>query len=97
MAAIFDLSLNHTSGSIRDSLVVLSDLENMGMAVEISLLSCIEVEICVISYLLLVNGRHLAFNSHPDVGEYPHKSHRAAGPRKCGGSPWNFVAILYTS
>jgi len=35
------------------------DLENMGIAVGISLLSCIEAEIYVISYLLPVNCSHI--------------------------------------
>jgi len=61
MAAIFDLSLLRTSDSLRGSLVVSPDLENMGIAVGISLLSCIEVKIYVISYLLPVNGSHLLF------------------------------------
>jgi len=38
---------------------VLPDLKNMGIAVGISLLSCIEAEIYVISYLLPVNDSHL--------------------------------------
>jgi len=38
---------------------VLLNVENMGIAVEISLLSCIEAEIYVISYLLPINGSHL--------------------------------------
>ena len=33
MAAIFDFSLIRTSGSLRSSLVVLPDVENMGIAV----------------------------------------------------------------
>ena len=47
MAAIFDLPLIHTSGSLRRSLVVLPDPENMGPAVGILLLSCKQAEICV--------------------------------------------------
>jgi len=37
----------------------LPDLENMGIAFGISLLSCIEAEIYVNSYLLPVIGSHL--------------------------------------
>jgi len=59
MAAIFDFSLIRTSDSLWGSLVVSPDLENMGIAVEISLLSSIEAEIYVISYLLPVTGSHL--------------------------------------
>lgn len=59
MAAIFDLRHTQTSDSIPISLSVMPDLENMGLAVGISLPSCIRAEIYVISYLLPVNGRHL--------------------------------------
>jgi len=41
------------------SLVVSPDLENTGIAVGISLLSCTAAEIYVISYLLPVNGSHV--------------------------------------
>jgi len=59
MAAIFDLSPIRTSGILRSTSVVLPDLENIGIAVGNSLLSCTEAEIYVISYLLPVNGSHL--------------------------------------
>ena len=59
MAAIFDFRYTRMSESIPASLFVLSDLENMGIAVEISLLSCTEAKIHVISYALPINGRHL--------------------------------------
>jgi len=52
MAAICDFSLFRTSEILRSSLIGLPDLENMGIAVGISLLSCIEAETYVISYLL---------------------------------------------
>jgi len=45
MAAIFDLWLTPTSHSIQTSPIVFLDLENVGVAVEISLLACIEPEI----------------------------------------------------
>jgi len=51
MAAIFDFSLICTSDSLWGSLVVSTDLENMGIAVGISLLSCIEIELRLISFL----------------------------------------------
>jgi len=38
---------------------VMPDLENMGIAVGISLLLCIEAEIYAISYILPVVGSHL--------------------------------------
>ena len=59
MAAIFDFGHTQTSDSLLTSLFALSDLEIMGIALEISLLSCIEAEIYVISFLHPVNGRHL--------------------------------------
>ena len=64
MAAIFDLWLTPTTHSIQTSPIVFLDLENVGIAVEISLLSCIQAEIYVIicfSYLLPVYGRHFDF------------------------------------
>ena len=45
MYAIFDSSQIHTSSSLRSSLVLLPDPENMGVAFGISLLSSIEAEI----------------------------------------------------
>jgi len=48
-----------TLDSIPSSLSVLPDPGNMGVAVGISLLSCIRAEIYIISYVLPVNGRHL--------------------------------------
>ena len=59
MAAIFGFSLIRTLSNVHGSLVVLPDLENMDKAVGLSLLSCIEAEICVIFYPLPVNSRHL--------------------------------------
>ena len=56
---MFDFRHARTSDSIPTSLSVLPDSENMGIAVGISLLSCIEAEIYVMSVLLPVNGRHL--------------------------------------
>ena len=55
--AILDSSQIHTSSSLRSSLVVLPDSKNMGIAVEIVLLSCMRAEIYVIPvipYLLPV-------------------------------------------
>ena len=58
MAAIFDFRHFLTSDSLLTSLSVLPDPENMGIALEIALLTCIEAEIYVISSLLPVIGRH---------------------------------------
>ena len=52
------------------SLSVFPDPENMGIAVGISLQSCIRAEIYIISYVVSVNGRHLWFSTYPDVGLY---------------------------
>jgi hypothetical protein len=61
MAAIFNLSLIRTSGSVRGSLIVLPDLKNMSMAVGLPMLSCTQADINVSSYQLPVNSRHLGF------------------------------------
>jgi len=57
MSAIFDFSFFKTWGIIRSSLFWLPDLENMGIAVRISLILCIEAEIYIISYLRPVIGQ----------------------------------------
>jgi len=51
-AAIFDLRHTQTKNSIPSSLSLLPDPKNMGVAVEISLLSFIRAETHLISYLL---------------------------------------------
>ena len=48
IAAIYDFQHTQTSDSILSSLFVLSDPENVGVAVGISLLSCLRAEIYVI-------------------------------------------------
>ena len=50
MAVIFDFQHTQTSDSIPVSLPVLLDPENMDLAVVISLLSCVEVEIRVTEF-----------------------------------------------
>ena len=47
MAAIFDLRLTQTSESIHTNFSVLSDPKNVGIAIEILLLSCVSAEFCV--------------------------------------------------
>ena len=74
------------SDSILASLSVLHDPENMGIALEISLLSYVEAEIYVISFLLPVNGRHLRFPTYPVVGQSLHLSSRVAFVRKHGSA-----------
>ena len=56
MAAIFNFSLIRTLDIVRGSLVVLPDLKNMSMAVGLSMLSCTQANMDVISYQL--------FNAH---------------------------------
>jgi len=46
------------TGSVQLSLVVLLDIENMRIAVGMLLLSCVQAEIYVVSYLLQVSGLH---------------------------------------
>ena len=64
LAAIFDFRHIQTSDSILTSFSVLPDPENMGLAVGISLLSCLRAEIYVLSFLLPVIGRHLRFPTY---------------------------------
>jgi len=59
MAGFLDFRLPFTSGSTGTSSTELLDLENVGEAVEMLLLSWVRAEIYVISYLLPVNGRHI--------------------------------------
>ena len=61
MAAIFDFRHALASDSISTSLSVLPDCENMGKAVEITLLSWLKAEIYVISCLLPVLSRHFGY------------------------------------
>ena len=96
-ATIFDFRHTQTSDSILTRLSLLRNSENMGITVEISLLSCIKAEIYVMSFLLPVNGRHLWFQTHPDVGQYCHWFFRVAWPCKTWLCCWNFVAIMYIS
>ena len=82
MAAIFDLPITPTSESIYNSSTVLLDPEIVEVAAGISLQSCIQADIYDIAYVLPVNGSHLWFTSHPDVGEYSNMCHRVTGPQK---------------
>ena len=71
----------------------LLDPKNMGVAVGISLLSCIQAEIYVITYKRSVIGHHLWFTTYPDVGQ----SSRVAWLRKHGCGRWNVIVVLCTS
>ena len=58
--AIFHSSQIHTSSSLRSISVCVArpgNHENMGWAVRISLLSCLEAEIYIMSFVLPINGR----------------------------------------
>ena len=72
MAAIFDFRHTQMSASIPTSLSVLPGPENMGIAFGISLLTCLEAEIYVMSFILPVNGRYLWFPTGLDVGQLSH-------------------------
>jgi len=50
-------------------LFALPDPGNMGVAVGMSLLSCIRAEIYAISYTLPVSGRHVCFMTHPEIAQ----------------------------
>ena len=59
MAAIFNLPLTPLLNSVHTSPTELLDPENVGVAVGISLLSCIQADIDDIAYVLPVNGGHV--------------------------------------
>ena len=59
MVAISDFRHAQTLDSITTNFSVLPDPENMGIAVEISLLSCMEAEIYVMLFILPVIGHRL--------------------------------------
>jgi len=70
VAAIFDLLFILTSESIRISRSVLMDTENVGLAVGISSLSCIQAEIFDIAYVLPVMSAIFDFPGHSSIEEY---------------------------
>ena len=86
IGAIVDLPFTPTLGSICISPTMLLYHETVGVAVGISLLSSIESEIFVIAYVLPVNGGHLLFTSHTDVGKYPRISPTVLLDLKNGGT-----------
>ena len=91
---IFNSQLIHTSGGLRNSLVVYPDPENMGIAVGIALLTCIEAEIHVKSFLLPIYGRHLRFLPNLHVGQSRSSLIIVARPRKHGYSRWNLLSCI---
>jgi len=66
MAAIFDFPPVRTSDSLRGSFVVSPDLENMDIAVGISLLSCIVTELRLIPFFQTPSWISV-FRFHPTV------------------------------
>jgi len=72
MAAIFDLLVTLTSESICISRSVLLVPENAGVAIGISLLSCIKAKIFVIAYVLSVMAAIFDFTGHSCIKEYSH-------------------------
>ena len=97
VATILDVRRPLTSDSSSNSILELLDLESIGVAVGISMLSGLQAEFYVSPYPIPVNGRHLSFPTSTNIVRYPYWSHCIAGPRKHGYSRWNFVAIMYTS
>jgi len=97
VAAIFALWHTWTQDSIPSSLSVLPEPGNKGVAVGISLRSCIQAEIYVISYLFPANGRHLWFLTYADIGQHSQLFIPVVWPRKHECSRMNFVAIMFTS
>ena len=71
-STFFDLPLNPTSESVHTSFAVSADLENVGDAFGISLLSYKEAEI--VHYFISTSGNdgHLWLTIYPDIGEFPH-------------------------
>jgi len=61
MAAIFDFSQIRTSVILMSTPVVLPDLENMGIAVGISLLLRTQLKIQVLYNVLPIHGRYFDF------------------------------------
>ena len=72
MAAILNLPLIPMSESVHTSSAVLADLENVGVASEISLLTHVETEILHHFICNSGNGGHLRFTTYPDIGKYLH-------------------------
>jgi len=92
--AIFDFMLRMTSDSIYNSLVVMPDSENMGIAVEILLLSGKQF---VILFALPVHGSHLCSVTYANVGHFPNLLVCVAGSQNCKHRPYNCVAVLRTT
>ena len=93
VSAISDYPVTPTTDSTHNSPTVLLDPENVGVAVGISLLFCLQAEIYDIAYVLPINGSHLRFTSHADIGEYLNMCHRVAGPKQI----WVAVGYLVIS
>jgi len=80
---------------------MLPDPKNIGMAVGISLVSCIHAAIYVISYPHPVTGRHLYYTTSPDIGQSSdwcdcsHVASCCLTPQR--HSRWKCVAIMFTS
>ena len=98
MAAIFDFQHTQTSDSTLTCLYILPDPENMGISVGISLLSCIEAEMCVMSYIYFWLMAAIFDFKHIQTSDSILTSLcMLPDPRKHGYSRWNFVAILHRS
>ena len=76
--------------SVLLSLIRMFDLENVGLAVDISFLSHLQAEISFYRYFKFI-GRHLGFSSSGLVVQCSKCFRWNADPRKHGSSRWNFV------
>ena len=93
------ISVTPMSESIQTRLIGLLDPKHVGVGDKISLLSYIQAEICVIAYVLPVDGSHAWFASHSDVKEYPNMSHCVTVPQKywCTPEMWVYHVQIMTS
>jgi len=67
---IFDFLHARTQDCIPSCLSAMPDPKNVGVAVGISLLSCLRAEIYVMSYPLLVSGRDLCITTYPNIEQH---------------------------
>ena len=83
--AIFDLPLTLMPESVHTSSVVLADLENVGVAFAISLLSCVEAEILRYFISTSSNGGYLWFTTYADVEDVHTSPAVLLDPENVGG------------
>ena len=94
ICTIIDSSQIHTASSLRSSLVVLPNSKNMGIAVEMSLLSCIQAEMYAIPYLRPVMAANFDSSQIHKSGSFAQRSRRVARLQNMAiNNCWKFVAI----